>query len=217
MFIFYFYTDDLQKVGLPAGARWPCCAASLGTAGPPGWARVVGGSDPATEGWTRVSGTGRPTGGRGQRGRINALPRRWMHWWSRVTAGPHLVGVHGEQGFVEVNGLELLLHQLVLNAFGVGQLHLLLRVKHVLVLLEEFWSRLRKGYWKTACSVLGLWKCQLHFLWFGGFEVLHAHLVYCDDIVGSYSKQPHICWPANLKWKKWVIKQLCFINFSLYE
>lgn len=62
-----------------------------------------------------------------------------------MSAGPHLVGVHGQQGFVQVDGLELLLHQLVLDALGVGQLHLLLRVKHVLVLLlEEFGSRSEK-------------------------------------------------------------------------
>lgn len=53
----------------------------------------------------------------------------------------HLVGVHRQQGLVEVDGLQLLLHQLVLDALGVGQLHLLLGVKHVLVLwLEEFGS-----------------------------------------------------------------------------
>lgn len=52
-------------------------------------------------------------------------------------AGLHLVGVHGQQGLVQVDGLELLLHQLVLDTFGVGQLHLLLGVEHVLVLLEH--------------------------------------------------------------------------------
>lgn len=52
-------------------------------------------------------------------------------------AGLHLVGVHGQQGLVQVDGLELLLHQLVLDTFGVSQLHLLLGVEHILVLLEH--------------------------------------------------------------------------------
>lgn len=121
---------------LPAEALWPCCAASLGTAEPPVWARAAGDSDSATEDWTQVSGTGRP---------VNST-QQWLSklWWvteseaaTLPAAGLHLVGVHGQQGLVQVNGLELLLHQLVLDTFGVGQLHLLLGVKHVLVLLEH--------------------------------------------------------------------------------
>lgn len=66
--------------------------------------------------------------------------QQWR-WWRSVSAATYLVGVHGQQGFVQVDGVQLLLHQLVLNALGVGQLYLLLGVKHVLVLLlEQFWS-----------------------------------------------------------------------------
>lgn len=73
-----------------------------------------------------------------------------QQWQRSASAAAHLVGVHGQQGVVQVNGLQLLLHQLVLDALGVAQLHLLLGVKHVLVLLlEEFGSgcdkRLLKG------------------------------------------------------------------------
>lgn len=75
-----------------------------------------------------------------------------------VSAGVHLVGVHGQQGFVQVDSLELLLHQLVLDALGVGQLHLLLGVKHVLVLLfEQFGSGSNKRVLRTSCTVFGVW------------------------------------------------------------
>lgn len=50
---------------------------------------------------------------------------------------PHLVGEHGQQSLVELNDLQLLLGQFVLNALCVRQLHLLLRVKDVLVLRGE--------------------------------------------------------------------------------
>lgn len=46
----------------------------------------------------------------------------------------HLVSVHGQQGFVDLNGLQLFFGQFVLNPLSIGQFHLFLGVKHILVL-----------------------------------------------------------------------------------
>ena len=48
-----------------------------------------------------------------------------------------LVSVHGQQSFVEVDGLQLLPCQLVFDTLGVRQLHLFLRVENILVLREQ--------------------------------------------------------------------------------
>lgn len=46
--------------GLPGAARWLGCAASLCTAGPPGWELAVGDLDSGPEDWTTFSCTGQP-------------------------------------------------------------------------------------------------------------------------------------------------------------
>lgn len=46
--------------GLPGAARWLGCAASLCTAGPPGWELAVGDQDSGPEDWTTFSCTGQP-------------------------------------------------------------------------------------------------------------------------------------------------------------
>lgn len=49
----------------------------------------------------------------------------------------YLVSIHCQEGFVELNGLKLLLHQLVFDTYSARQFHLFLWVKHILVLWKQ--------------------------------------------------------------------------------
>jgi len=57
------------------------------------------------------------------------------------TSFPYLVSVHCQQSFVEFDRLELFLGEFMLNAFCIGQLHLFLRVKDILVLGKSHITR----------------------------------------------------------------------------
>lgn len=69
------------------------------------------------------------------RGHIHQEKSRRKHIVQKL--GDHLVSVHSQQGFVDLNGLQLFFGQFVLNPFSTGQFHLLLGVKHILVLEER--------------------------------------------------------------------------------
>lgn len=67
------------------------------------------------------------------RGQNRSHPSGLKHTVQYKLSG-HLVRVHGQQGFVDLNCLQLFSGQLVLNTLSIGQFHLFLGVKHVLVL-----------------------------------------------------------------------------------
>lgn len=131
---------------LPEVARWPYCAASPCTVEQPGWGLAVGDPGSETEDWTTVSCTGQPV--------RQQTAEHWKLWSENkrklldntsllcllqysLLLQPYLVGVHRQQSFVKVDGLKLLLRQLVFNTFSVCQLHLFLWVEHILVLREQ--------------------------------------------------------------------------------
>lgn len=96
----------------------------------------------------------------------------------------YLVGVHGQEGFVELDSLKLLLHQFVFDTFSICKFNFFLWVKHILVL----WKQVFHNDLLYLISE-GLTEWLLRHL-------TNTHLVYCDDVVCSYSQQSHIWRPA---------------------
>lgn len=170
--------------GLPEAARWLGCAASLCTAEPPGWELAVGDLDSGPEDWTTFSCTGRPATTKGNASAVKSP----LTDTSRQLR--YLVGVHGQEGFVELDGLKLLLHQFVFDTFSICKFNFFLWVKHILVLWkEEFHHDLWPALCLTDLISAGLTEWLLLFL-------TNTHLVYCDDVVCSYSQQSHIWRPT---------------------
>lgn len=125
--------DEKSKEGeIPVRALWLCCAVFLGRAGPPGSERVWGDRDSGPAGSQTAYCTDQPVG-RQPRGQNRSRPSGRTHTVQYRLRG-HLVSVHGQQGFVDLNGLQLFLGQFVLNPLSIGQFHLFLGVKHILVL-----------------------------------------------------------------------------------
>lgn len=81
-------------------------------------------------------------------------PMDLIHSYLLQISFPYLVSVHCKQSFVEFNRLELLLGEFMLNTFCIGQFHLFLWIKDILVLQKSHTMRRfhyipwrRKGPW----------------------------------------------------------------------
>lgn len=96
----------------------------------------------------------------------------------------YLVGVHGQEGFVELDSLKLLLHQFVFDTFSICKFNFFLWVKHILVLWKQVFHN---DLWHLISEGLTEWLLR---------HLTNTYLVYCDDVVCSYSQQSHIWRPA---------------------
>lgn len=165
--------------GLPGAARWLGCAASLCTAGPPGWELAVGDLDSGPEDWTTFSCTGQPEAKKNNK--VSAVKCPLADTTRQLR---YLVGVHGQEGFVELDSLKLLLHQFVFDTFSICKFNFFLWVKHILVLWKQAFHN---DLWHLISEGLTEWLLR---------HLTNTHLVYCDDVVCSYSQQSHIWRPA---------------------
>lgn len=67
----------------------------------------------------------------------------------------YLVGVHGQEGFVELDSLKLLLHQFVFDTFSICKFNFFLWVKHILVLWKQVFHRpLTSHHWRSDRMII---------------------------------------------------------------